>query len=57
MTHRFAELMFTPHVKALQAEGLIGAIGPVMRGNQKTTRALSSLGIEVDHMIVGHWHQ
>ncbi len=38
-------------------DGIIGAIGPVMRGSLKTIRSVQSLGIDVDHLIVGHWHQ
>ena len=38
-------------------DGIIGAIGPVMRGSMKTLKSLLSLGHEVDHLIIGHWHQ
>lgn len=38
-------------------DGIIGAIGPVMRGSLKTLRSVQSLGVDVDHLIVGHWHQ
>lgn len=38
-------------------DGIIGAIGPVMRGSLKTLRSVQSLGVEVDHLIIGHWHQ
>lgn len=38
-------------------DGIIGAIGPIMRGSLKTFRSLESLGVDVDHIIMGHWHQ
>lgn len=38
-------------------DGIIGAIGPIMRGSLKTLRSVQSLGIDIDHLIVGHWHQ
>lgn len=38
-------------------DGIIGALGPIMRGSMKTLRSVQSLGVEVDHLLVGHWHQ
>lgn len=38
-------------------DGIIGALGPIMRGSMKTLRSVQSLGVDVDHLIVGHWHQ
>jgi len=38
-------------------DGLIGAIGPIMRGVMKTSRSLDSLGTRIDHLLCGHWHQ
>lgn len=38
-------------------DGIIGAIGPIMRGSTKTFRSIASVGQQVDHMIIGHWHQ
>ena len=38
-------------------DGIIGALGPIMRGSMKTLRSVASLGVDVDHLIVGHWHQ
>jgi len=37
-------------------DGVIAAIGPIMRGSLKTMKSLSSLGKPVDHLIIGHWH-
>ncbi|MEA5159993.1 hypothetical protein U5903_04315 [Cereibacter johrii] len=38
-------------------DGLIGAIGPIMRGVLKTSKSLDSLGTRIDHLLCGHWHQ
>lgn len=38
-------------------DGIMGALGPIARGAMKTTKSLTSLGIDVDHVIMGHWHQ
>ncbi|MCF7699944.1 hypothetical protein [Loktanella sp. M215] len=38
-------------------DGVIGAIGPIMRGSLKTMKSLSSLDKPVGHLIIGHWHQ
>lgn len=38
-------------------DGIIGALGPIMRGSMKTLRSVASLGVDVDHLIIGHWHQ
>lgn len=38
-------------------DGIIGALGPIMRGSMKTLRSVASLGLDIDHLIVGHWHQ
>lgn len=38
-------------------DGLIGAIGPIMRGEIKTRGQSTSLGRPFDMLIIGHWHQ
>src|SRR5690606_34492390 len=38
-------------------DGIIGAIGPIMRGEIKTRGSAASSGMEYDTMIMGHWHQ
>lgn len=38
-------------------DGIIGALGPIMRGSMKTLRSIASLGIDIDHLVIGHWHQ
>lgn len=38
-------------------DGIIGAIGPIMRGEIKTRGQSSSLGRPFDILIIGHWHQ
>lgn len=38
-------------------DGIIGAIGPIMRGEIKTRGQQTSLGRPYDLLIIGHWHQ
>jgi hypothetical protein len=38
-------------------DSIIGAIGPLMRGNQKKTAKHASINRPYDVMICGHWHQ
>lgn len=38
-------------------DGIIGAIGPIMRGAIKTHRSESQVEREFDILLMGHWHQ
>lgn len=38
-------------------DGIIGAIGPIARGDHKKRSRDSQVGQDYDTMIVGHWHQ
>lgn len=38
-------------------DGIIGAIGPIMRGEIKTRGWASSSNMPYDHLDIGHWHQ
>lgn len=38
-------------------DGIIGALGPIMRGAIKTGRAERSLGRDFDVLLLGHFHQ
>lgn len=38
-------------------DGIIGAIGPIMRGEVKVRGWADSAGVPYDHMEIGHWHQ
>jgi predicted phosphodiesterase len=38
-------------------DGLIGSIGPMMRGRLKAGRANASLGRDFDVLVLGHFHQ
>lgn len=38
-------------------DGIIGAIGPIMRGEIKTRGQASTLGKDYDYLCIGHWHQ
>jgi len=38
-------------------DGIIGPLGPLIRGSQKKLARNSQIGDEFDTMICGHWHQ
>lgn len=38
-------------------DGIIGAIGPIMRGSIKIGNQVANIGQDFDHIIMGHWHQ
>lgn len=38
-------------------DGIIGAIGPIMRGSLKIGKAEAQIGRDFDHILMGHWHQ
>jgi hypothetical protein len=38
-------------------DGIIGAIGPIMRGKMKVGARMRSFGADFDLLIMGHWHQ
>lgn len=38
-------------------DGIIGAIGPIMRGSLKVGRSEAQIGNDFDTIIMGHWHQ
>ncbi|CAH1666021.1 MULTISPECIES: hypothetical protein [unclassified Chelatococcus] len=38
-------------------DGIIGSIGPIMRGEVKTRGQATSLGNDYDILLMGHWHQ
>ncbi len=38
-------------------DGIIGSIGPIMRGEIKTRAQQTSLGRGYDTLLMGHWHQ
>jgi hypothetical protein len=38
-------------------DGIIGSIGPVMRGEVKQSGQSSAMGMSFDKLIIGHWHQ
>ncbi len=37
-------------------DGIIGAIGPIMRGSVKIGRSEAQIGRDFDTLIIGHWH-
>lgn len=38
-------------------DGMIGALGPILRGDHKKRSRNSAIGLEYDTMLMGHWHQ
>lgn len=38
-------------------DGVIGALGPIIRGDHKKRSRNGQIGMEYDTMIIGHWHQ
>lgn len=38
-------------------DSMIGALGPVIRGDHKKRSRNGQIGLEYDCMIIGHWHQ
>lgn len=38
-------------------DGIIGAMGPIMRGAFKVHRSESEIGRDFDTIVMGHWHQ
>lgn len=38
-------------------DGIIGAIGPIMRGTLKVRNSEAQIGRDIDTLILGHWHQ
>lgn len=38
-------------------DGIIGAIGPIMRGMLKVHRSEAQIGRDFDTLLIGHWHQ
>lgn len=38
-------------------DGIIGALGPIMRGAIKTGRSEAQIGRDFDTIVMGHWHQ
>lgn len=37
-------------------DGMIGALGPIARGNLKIGRAEAEIGRDFDTLLIGHWH-
>lgn len=38
-------------------DGIIGALGPIMRGKIKTSHSNAQVGRDFDTLVIGHWHQ
>lgn len=37
-------------------DGIIGALGPILRGDTKVRAASARMGMEYDTLLMGHWH-
>lgn len=38
-------------------DGIIGALGPIMRGQMKVSTSQAQIGRDFDTLLIGHWHQ
>lgn len=38
-------------------QGVIGALGPIVRGSQKLIQTYAQLNQHIDFVVMGHWHQ
>ena len=38
-------------------DGMVGALGPILRGDHKKRSRNGQIGLEYDTMLLGHWHQ
>ena len=38
-------------------DGMIGALGPILRGDHKKRSRDAQVGMDYDTMVIGHWHQ
>jgi len=38
-------------------DGIIGALGPIMRGALKVHDSEAQIGVDIDTIVMGHWHQ
>jgi hypothetical protein len=38
-------------------DGVIGALGPILRGDHKKRSRNAQVGMEYDTLVIGHWHQ
>jgi transposase-like protein len=38
-------------------DGMIGALGPIIRGDHRKRSRNAQIGLEYDTMCIGHWHQ
>lgn len=54
--HRFL-LTHGDNLGVQGGDGIIGALGPIMRGTVKTRNSQSAIGQDFDTLVMGHWHQ
>ena len=54
--HRFL-LTHGDNLGVQGGDGIIGALGPILRGSFKTRNSQSAIGQNFDTIVMGHWHQ
>ena len=54
--HRFL-LTHGDRLGVAGGDGIIGALGPIMRGSFKTRNSSAAVGLDFDTLVLGHWHQ
>lgn len=54
--HRFLQ-MHGHDLGVKGGDGIIGALGPIMRGRLKVGAQQQALGYDFDTLLLGHWHQ
>jgi len=54
--HRFL-LSHGDSLGARGGDGIIGAVGPIIRGDVKTRGQSEAMGLAYDTLLIGHWHQ
>jgi hypothetical protein len=58
--HVYGRRFFLTHGDAMGVkggDGIIGALGPILRGTLKTRASEAKAGRDFDVAIIGHWHQ
>ena len=58
--HVFGHRYLLTHGDSLGAkggDGIIGAVGPILRGALKVGRSEAQIGRNFDTLVMGHWHQ
>jgi len=49
--------MHGDHMGVRGGDGIIGALGPIARGEVKVGKQAAAVGRDFDRLLIGHWHQ